>query len=91
MSYFDDALKAAGGPILVAGAIKVSPQRLNNWRSRGVPEDYCAPLENAFPEHFRCERLRSDLQWERDDKGRVVAYRVPVAKPKRSAQQARAA
>lgn len=94
MSYFDDAVKASGGPIAVSASIKVSPQRLNNWRKRGVPENYCAPLENAFPAHFRCEKLRPDLQWERDERtGAVVAYRVAVAKAskRRAVTEARAA
>lgn len=39
------AIHRAGGVTLVASRLNVTPQRLTNWVSRGVPASHCLRLE----------------------------------------------
>lgn len=78
------ACESVGGVSALASAIGVSDVAIHKWKRTGrVPEDRCPAVEAAVAEKggkVRCEDLRKDVAWERDRKGRVVAYRVPVPK-----------
>lgn len=41
----DRAIKACDGLTKLAQAMGLSPQRITNWRKRGVPVEHCAELE----------------------------------------------
>jgi DNA-binding transcriptional regulator YdaS (Cro superfamily) len=41
------AIDAAGGLSELARRLKVSPQRVQNWRSRGVPAEWVLEVERA--------------------------------------------
>lgn len=41
----DRAIEACGGLTKLAQTMGVSPQRVGNWRKRGVPIERCAELE----------------------------------------------
>lgn len=63
MSAIHQATVAAGGVGALARLIDVSPQRLINWRERGVPAEYCPLIERATGGLVRCEDLRPDIEW----------------------------
>jgi len=64
MDNLRPAIDTAGGVNAVAARMDVSPQRLNNWLSRGVPDDQCAALEAATFGGITRQRLRPD-NWQR--------------------------
>lgn len=66
----------AGSPAKLAELLGEWPQNIHNWRKRGIPPEKCARIEAATG--VRCEELRSDLTWLRDDDGAVTGYIVPV-------------
>lgn len=74
-----DARKAAIAGI--ANGIGVSAPAVRHWINgiRGIPLDQCGALEKATNGQVRCEELRNDVQWLRDDAGTVTGYVVPVA------------
>ena len=76
MTKFHEAVEAAGGLTALAKAIRVGPTRAGNWYSRGVPADYCPAIEQATG--VRCEDLRSDVTWTRNEQGTVTGYHVRV-------------
>jgi DNA-binding transcriptional regulator YdaS (Cro superfamily) len=64
MDTLKKAIEDAGGPNAVAARMGVTPQRLNNWVSRGVPDDQCAALESAVDGRVTRQMLRPDT-WQR--------------------------
>lgn len=48
---------------LPANPLPVTPQRVSNWRTRGVPTDMCPAIERATKGQVRCEDLRPDVDW----------------------------
>lgn len=82
MNALTMACEAVGGVSALAVAIGVSDVAIHKWKKTGrIPEDRCPAIEAAVAQkggRVRCEDLRKDVAWERDKKGRVVAYRVPV-------------
>lgn len=52
------AAEACGGISRLAALIGVSPQRVSNWRERGVPLEHCAAIELAAQGAVRRWHLR---------------------------------
>ncbi|MCK5769492.1 YdaS family helix-turn-helix protein [Algiphilus sp.] len=79
--HLEKAIRLLSGPkrcaSVAARAIGVSPQRLHNWRSRGVPVDQCVEIERVTGGEVRCEELRPDYPWDHfrslSDEGRKCA------------------
>lgn len=57
------AISILGGATELANALGVSPQRVGNWRTRGVPAEYCPEVEKATKGAVTCEDLRPDIDW----------------------------
>jgi DNA-binding transcriptional regulator YdaS (Cro superfamily) len=55
------AIKRAGGVYELAATLKVKPQAISNWISRGTPKERCLAIENLTG--IRCEELRPDINW----------------------------
>lgn len=76
MTAIDRAIAAAGTQADLARALGVLPQHLTNWRKRGIPADRCPDIERVTG--LRCEELRPELQWNRDEAGQVTGYTIPL-------------
>lgn len=74
-----EAVNRAGGQTALARKLKVKQGHVWDWLNRpsGPPLEHCyaIEIETGVP----CESLRGDVQWQRDDEGRVIAYTVPLA------------
>jgi len=80
MDALNTAIQTAGGVTKLADILGVRQNVVSNWRMREqVPEEYCAAIEIATG--VRCEVLRPDLIWQRDDLGKVTGHFVPVPAP----------
>lgn len=78
MSALDTAIQKAGGPSKLSFAIGVRPNVVTNWRLRNnVPEEHCPAVEQATG--VRCEELRPDVVWTRNEQGQVTGYHVRLA------------
>jgi DNA-binding transcriptional regulator YdaS (Cro superfamily) len=77
----EKAVIVAGGQALLARAVGVAPAVIWQWLNavRPVPPVHCPAIEAATA--VRCEEIRPDLTWERDDRTRVTGYRVPLPAP----------
>lgn len=64
MEQINKAIEAAGGTSALAKDIGASPQQVSNWRTRGVPVEFCPSIERATAGAVRCEDLRPDVDWE---------------------------
>lgn len=73
---FDRAIQIAGNQSKLAKLLDVTAQTVTVWKEKGVHEDRCPMVEAVTG--VRCEELRPDIQWDRDETGKVVSYRVPV-------------
>lgn len=49
MSALGKVCEAVGGAVRLAERLSVSPQRLNNWRKRGVPAEFVQAVCDAAP------------------------------------------
>jgi DNA-binding transcriptional regulator YdaS (Cro superfamily) len=47
----------------LAEKINATSQQVSNWRHRGVPVEFCIPIERATNGAVRCEELRPDVDW----------------------------
>ena len=64
MRALRQAIDDMGGQSVLARAIGVVPQVVNNWLARGnVPADHCPSIERATKGAVRCEDLRPDIDW----------------------------
>lgn len=73
-------------------AIGVSQVRISQWlRGEEIPLGRCAAIEAATSGQVRCEDLRSDVAWTRDEHGHVTGYHVRVDAPTAAACAAKAA
>lgn len=61
MSALDTAISIAGGLSALALKLKVTPQVINNWRTRGVPPDRVLALEAATDGQITRYALRPDV------------------------------
>jgi len=76
---FDRALAAVGGAKMMAMRFGITRVAIENWRKKGVvPTDRCPAIESATAGSVRCEDLRPDVEWTRDEHGQVTGYRVSV-------------
>lgn len=91
MTPFDRAIAICHGSSRLAAAIGERPSTVGNWHKRGVPLDRCAAIEAATSGQVRCEDLRSDVAWTRDEHGHVTGYHVRVDAPTAAARAAKAA
>lgn len=68
-----------GGQAELARRLGLKPQQVNQWvkDNRRVPAAHCPAIESATG--IRCEQLRDDLVWTRDEAGQVTGYHVPLA------------
>ena len=78
-----EAVRLAGGQtalakLLSSKGLKVSQGHVWAWLKRDgrPPEEMCPAIELVTG--VRCERLRADVEWVRDDAGAVTGYHVPV-------------
>lgn len=56
------------------------PQAVTRWLRTGrVPAAHAIAIETATVGAVRCEDLRPDVTWQRDDAGNVTGYVVPIA------------
>lgn len=77
MEALERAVKQAGGVSKLALSIGVRQSAVSNWKAREeVPLDQCAAIEAATG--IRCEELRPDVSWTRDERGQVNGYHVPL-------------
>lgn len=76
-SAIDIAISRAGGLARLARAIgNISITAVRKWQLNTTPLDRCPAVEAATG--VRCEDLRPDVEWTRDDAGRVTGYHVRV-------------
>lgn len=69
------AVTALGRQKDLAEALGVSQGLISQWcNGIPVPSEHCPAIERAT--RVTCEELRPDLDWERNDAGAVIAYRV---------------
>lgn len=73
-----EAVKAAGGQAALGRIIGASKAQVNQWvhYNDPVPPARCPAIEAETG--ITCERLRPDVEWVRDKRGRVTAYLVRV-------------
>ncbi len=73
------AVQVAGSQAALARAVGVKQGHVWDWLfvSGRPPPATCPAIEQATG--VRCERLRMDLMWERNDRGDVTGYRVELA------------
>jgi DNA-binding transcriptional regulator YdaS (Cro superfamily) len=74
----DRAAQAAGSNAALAAALRVNPALVHQWRKgrRPLAEHHCPAIEAITG--VRCEELRPDVQWLRDEAGQVTGYQVPI-------------
>jgi DNA-binding transcriptional regulator YdaS (Cro superfamily) len=69
------AVEAAGGQTALARLIGVTQGLIWHYvRNAQPPPERCADIERVTG--VACEELRPDVDWDRDDAGRVTGYRV---------------
>lgn len=73
---------AALAAALLPFGCSITPQAIYKWRSAGVPLDKAPLIEVASGGAVKCEQLRADVRWLRDEAGNVTAYRVDCAPAK---------
>ena len=79
MNPLDQAIESVGGVSELARRLSVGQSVVSNWRQRGrVPLEACPNVESV-QDAVRCEDLRPDVTWQRDDAGNVTGYVVPIA------------
>jgi len=77
MKALDRAIAVADGVGKLAASIGLRQNVVSNWKARGrVPPERCPDIELATG--IRCEQLRPDLIWTRNEAGQVTGYHVPV-------------
>jgi DNA-binding transcriptional regulator YdaS (Cro superfamily) len=47
LAEIDRAIEDSGGVTIVADRLGITPSRLCNWKTRGVPPDWCIRFEDA--------------------------------------------
>lgn len=78
MLPFDRAVEIAGSKAKLARLIGVSAQAVSQWAPAMLPPDACPDIEAATGGRVRCEALRPDIEWQRDQDGRVTGRVVPI-------------
>lgn len=77
------AVEIAGGQSALARALSTEPGKVKQghvwaWmhRDRHPPAEHCPAIESLTG--VRCQELRPDLVWTRDQSGAVTGYHVPL-------------
>ena len=81
MSALEQAIAAVGGKQTdLATALGLKSQAINQWvkGKRPVPAIHCPAIERAAG--VRCEELRPDVTWTRNDRGEVTGFHTPLAR-----------
>ncbi len=73
------AIDAAGGQSALARALGKKQGHVWDWLNKGgqAPAEFCPSIEALTG--VRCEDLRSDLTWTRNEGGEVTGYHVRLA------------
>lgn len=58
-------------------------QIATGWNGKRAGHDLAMRIEAATDGAVRCDDLRPDVLWNRDDTGRVIGYQVRIAPPAR--------
>ena len=68
-----------GGQAALARKFGISAQAVNQWNTgrRPVPAKFCPALEADTG--VRCEELREDLVWTRNEAGEVTGHHVRIS------------
>lgn len=62
----------------LARRLGVSSMAVSKWIKHEVPLPRCVEIEAATAGEVRCEDLRPDVTWCRDESGAVTGYTIPV-------------
>lgn len=83
-SALKEASDRAGGQSALARLLSTPERSVKqghvwDWLNRdsGAPLEFCPAIEALTG--VRCEQLRGDVTWARDDEGRVTGYAVELA------------
>lgn len=76
---FDRAVEIVGTKAKLATILRVSAQALSQWNPERILPEHCPAIEIATAGRVRCEALRPDLEWQRDDENRITGYVVSIA------------
>lgn len=73
------AVQLAGGQTALAKLLEVKQGHVYDWvnRDSGAPFEHCPAIEAATG--VKCEALRCEVEWQRDENGLPVGYTVPIA------------
>jgi DNA-binding transcriptional regulator YdaS (Cro superfamily) len=87
-TYIDDM----GRRRALADAIGTSAAYLwqiaTGWRGRQVNADLAQQIEHATGGQVRCEELRPDLRWQRDQSGQITGFLTPLKPIKKAGKRA---
>lgn len=74
----EQAVKAIGGQAATAKALHLTAGMVWQWVNgkRPLPPEHCPRLEELSG--IRCEHLRPDIVWTRDQAGQITGYHVPL-------------
>ena len=77
MKPIEKAINTVGAAAELARICGIKPQNVTRWRREGRPPvDHCPSIEAATG--IRCELLRPDCVWTRDEAGAVTGYHVRI-------------
>ncbi len=77
----EEAIAIAGSQVALAAMVGKTKARVGQWLSGDpIPEKICPLIEAGTG--IACEKLRPDVQWERDSKGQIKGHFVPIERPK---------
>lgn len=67
--------------LLVGRGWPTTQSLVSQWEQEktGITPDRAREIEAATDGEVRCEELRPDLEWARDDEGRVTGFHVRLA------------
>lgn len=80
----ENAIAQLGLTGLARSLGNISAPGVAKWLRNGVPLDRCPAVERATAGAVRCEDLRPDVEWLRDESGLITGYHVRVDAPNRA-------
>lgn len=65
-THLQRATQVLGGQLVLARALKVTPQAVHQWLSgkRSIPAERCPSIERLTNGVVTCEQLRPDIEWQ---------------------------
>lgn len=80
----EEAVEIIGGQTATAKVCGVSAGLVWQWLNgrRPLPQEHCPAIESATAaagDCIRCEELRPDIGWTRDEAGQITGYHVQIA------------